>query len=230
MTDRFPLRLLLVDSHLGKGVTNHLRKVIGFFLIIAGLPFIFYLQIEKFMYDREQQQLIESFEQLGTLDFIEEIEANNESAITVSNNKGESQSKETNEMLTEARGMIQINSIDLEMVIFNSTTSYNLSKGVGMIEPKKEIGLNNIGLAAHRALTKGKQFNRLDEVREGDAINVQTQDRSFEFIVTRRFVVHKSDVSVLEDQEEPLVTLVTCTPLGRPNPPDRLIVQAVLKE
>lgn len=39
-----------------------------------------------------------------------------------------------------------------------------------MIEPEKEFGINNVGLAGHRAITHGKQFNRLDELAPNDEI------------------------------------------------------------
>lgn len=208
-----------------------MRIVIGFCFLVVGFALIFYPQIEKLGYDSEQQQLVDSFEELGQEVFTEPVLSDSEENIAIvptdfGGNKTENDEK--NDMLRDARAVIRISSIDLEMVVFNGASTENLEKGIGMIEPQKEIGVNNIGLAGHRAIAKGKQFNRLGEMKEGDAINIQTKDGEYEFIVTRSFVVNKSDVSVLEEQEEPLVTLVTCTPIGRRNPPDRLIVQAEL--
>jgi len=130
--------------------------------------------------------------------------------------------------LEGARGIININKIDLEMVIFDGARPETLSKGIGMIEPKKKIGVNNIGLAGHRAVAKGKQFNRMNELRINDEIQVTTKEGTYEFVIVDSFIVHQSDVSVLDEQEGPLLTLVTCTPLGAVNPPNRLIVQAAL--
>lgn len=191
------------------------------------MSFTFYPQIEKIKHDREQRQLIDSFEQLGEAAFTDQIAVHSEEEAPIEPTAFQQQQ---NNPLQDARAIMKINSIDLEMVVFDGATSENLAKGIGIVEPKKELGVHNIGLAGHRAIARGKQFNRLDEVKEGDAINIQTNDENYEFIVTRTFIVNKSDVSVLEEQENPLVTLITCTPIGRTNPPDRLIVQAELKK
>lgn len=199
-----------------------MRKVLGLLLIIIGLTVVFYPQIEKKAFDRDQQRLIDSFAQLGDTELLEQASVNADDTVTSETDGAE--------LLDGAKGMLSIDKIDLEMLIFEGTTPKSLGKGVGMIEPNKEIGVNNIGIAGHRAIAKGKQFNRLDELAVDDEIQVTTQDGTYDFVIVDSFVIHESDVSVLDDQAEPLLTLVTCTPLGSRNPPDRLIVQAQLKE
>lgn len=205
-----------------------LRKIVGILLMFIGLVVVCYPQLEKQHYDRDQQQLVRSFEQLGNTEQIEQ--ASNQSEDTLAVREYAQRTDEKSELLEGARGILNINKIDLEMVIFDGTSNETLSKGIGMIEPKKEFGVNNIGLAGHRAVAKGKQFNRMNELRVNDEIQVTTQEGTYEFVIVDTFVVHQSEVSVLDDQEEPLLTLVTCTPLGAVNPPNRLIVQAAIKK
>ena len=47
----------------------------------------------------------------------------------------------------------------------------------------------------------------------------------YRFVIVKTFVVDRTQVEVLDDQAEPLLTLVTCTPVGAKNPRERLIVQ-----
>ncbi|MFD1927800.1 class D sortase [Sporosarcina siberiensis] len=205
-----------------------IRKWIGVLLIICGLTIVSYPEIEKRIHHNDQQKLVESFQQLGNTDELERLSTNYEDLIQV-----EEYSKspdEENPLMDGARGILSIDKIDLEMVVFEGTSVTELTKGIGMIEPDKKFGVNNIGLAGHRAVAKGKQFNRLGELAVDDEIQVITEDGVLDFVIVDSFVVHQSDVSVLDDSAEPLITLVTCTPLGSRNPPDRLIVQAKLKK
>jgi len=177
--------------------------------------------MEKKLFDTEQQQIIEAFENLG------DASSNEETAWSIEVQA--SADVEELGILDGARGIIRIPKIDLEMMIFDGATPSSLTKGIGMIEPDKQFGIHNIGLAGHRSITHGKQFNRLDDLALHDIVEIQTESRNYEFEIVRTFVVDQTEVNVLKDGQEPLLTLVTCTPLGKKNPTDRLIVQAKLK-
>jgi len=221
-----------------RGGDRKLRKTVGLIILVVGLALVFYPQIEKKMvYDREQQILIDSFEQLGQTELLQQLSTDAEDILKVediakaknsiaSNGSAEKKRDE----LEGARGIVRIERIDLEMIVFDGATASNLSKGAAIVESKKQFGINNVGLAGHRALVEGKQFNRLDELELSDVIEVTTRDRVFEYEVIRKFVVPKNEISVLDDTGTPLITLITCTPLGQSNPPNRLIVQAALKK
>ncbi|MGG4493052.1 class D sortase [Brevibacillus reuszeri] len=193
---------------------------IGFILI--GLLLLSYPQIEKKVSDAKQEKLIEAFEQLGNLS--EQLEAMPTTTVDPI-----PPAPEQLTILDGARGVIRIPKIDLQMMIFEGSTETSLSKGAGMIEPKKQFGINNVGLAGHRAIAYGKQFNRLDELAPDDEIEIKTKTDTYEFVVVETFVVNRTEVEVLSDSKEPLLTLVTCTPIGSKDPVDRLIVQAKLK-
>ena len=198
-----------------------MRILISVCFLLLGSFLLFYPQVEKRVSDSKQEQLIEAFENLGNTSIDEETE----SPLEVQANADEGQLARLN----GARGIVRIPKIDLEMLIFDGSSESSLTKGIGMIEPKKEFGVNNVGLAGHRSTTKGKQFNRLDELSLRDIVEVKTEEGTYEYEVIQTFVVDQKEVEVLEDTKEPLLTLVTCTPLGKRNPTDRLIVQAKLK-
>ncbi|MBB4823278.1 sortase A [Sporosarcina luteola] len=196
-----------------------MRKTIGWLLVLAGIFLLLYPKIEGLTFQQEQQQIINAFTQLGEW----------EGTAIADSEEGQLAEPVVEEELAEGiQGILSIDKIDLEVAVFEEATPKNLLKGVGLIESDKQIGIQNIGLAGHRSTTRGKQFNRLGEVEVGDQIELRTRDDIYTFDVINSFTVHESEVSVLEDKDAPMLTLVTCTPLGSKNPPNRLIVQAKL--
>jgi sortase A len=87
--------------------------------------------------------------------------------------------------------------------------------------------VGNAAIAAHRARTPGRLFNRLNEIKLGDEIVVNVQGEQYVYRVYNIKVVDPTDVSVLKsNNQQKLLTLITCDPLV--NPTHRLIVQAKL--
>ncbi|MBJ6361387.1 class D sortase [Paenibacillus sp. GCM10012307] len=191
----------------------------GAILLMAGIAIVLYPYFKGHQELDQQAELVASFEQLGNTERLEEL----------SSSLQPGDDPDVLEKLQGARGVLRIPRIDLEIVIFEGSSLETLSAGIGMIEPGKEIGAHNVGLAGHRALTYGKQFNRVGELESGDVIEVKTQEKQLTFIVKDSFVVPKTRVDVLNDNGEPMLTLVTCTPAGKKNPPDRLIITAELQ-
>lgn len=194
------------------------RIVSGVLLVVLGCCLVFYPQIEKIFSDSKQKELVATFEQLAHIEESTAIEVDSE------------QANEQLELLEGAIGIIRIPEIDLEMVIFAGANQSSLKNGAGTIEPEKKIGVNNVGIAGHRSLAHGKHFNRLGELAANDEIEIMTKDGTFAFVVADTFVVDQKEVGVLTDKDDPLITLVTCTPIGKKNPTDRLIVQGKLKQ
>jgi sortase A len=86
--------------------------------------------------------------------------------------------------------------------------------------------LGNAAIAGHRT-TYGAPFFDLDHLKAGDDIFLtDTQNRRWDYKVTRSFVVSPSDVSVLNPTPFAQLTLTTCTP--RFSAASRLIVTAQL--
>jgi len=82
------------------------------------------------------------------------------------------------------------------------------------------------GVAGHRT-TYGAPFYKLDRLRRGDAIYVDTPYARFRYSVVKTTVVHPSDLGVLDDRGYGLV-LTTCTPPYSAS--HRLIVWAELEK
>lgn len=184
-------------------------------LFVVGISLLFYPKIQTYFSLKSQQKEVEIFKELEK-----------QSNPNLEKKKKKQQKKL--EQTTDLVGILTIDSIDLEIGILNGTSNYALKKGLGIVDPKKNWETQNVSIAGHRAYSYGKQFNRMNEVKNGDKIEIKTMTSTYIYQVTDKFIVHKSQVEVLEDGEKPTLTLITCHPLRKKNPPNRLIVKATL--
>lgn len=113
---------------------------------------------------------------------------------------------------------LKIASIRLDLPVYHGTGDDTLEKGVGHLEGTAlPVGGNSIHsvLTAHRGLPGAELFNRLDEVRIGDLLTVETAGDVFVYRVTQTRVVSPDQTEALRPQAgRDLLTLITCTPLG----------------
>jgi LPXTG-site transpeptidase (sortase) family protein len=82
----------------------------------------------------------------------------------------------------------------------------------------------NCVISGHRT-TKTKPFNRLDELKAGDAIFIQNPRGVYEYQVTELSYIDPSENVTLQT-DEPVLTLTTCAPEG--DATLRLVVRASL--
>jgi sortase A len=69
-------------------------------------------------------------------------------------------------------------------------------------------------------------FRQLDELREGDEVDLRRQGELYGFEVTGRRVVEPTDLSALQNSGSAQLTLITCYPTHYLGPPKRLVVVA----
>lgn len=117
-------------------------------------------------------------------------------------------------------GVIRIDAINFEGLIYEGTSDSTLEKGVGHIESSAYLE-GNVGLAAHN--TK-KFWAKLNTLKKGDTISYISFLGSKEYVVDSINIVNENDWSLLETTEENRLTLVTCI---LNNPTQRLCVQAI---
>ncbi len=124
-------------------------------------------------------------------------------------------------------GQIKIPKINVKMAILEDATERHLNRGAAHINGTSYFGeVGNIGIAGHRGRSYGLMFNRLDELGEGDTIEVSSGGIKYVYTVYKTHIVEPTDVSVLyRSKEHEVLTLVTCDPVV--NPTHRLIVHAV---
>ena len=120
-----------------------------------------------------------------------------------------SASAETGEVIC----LLRIPKINLEEAVREGSTSNVLSSALGHVENTAFPGEDgNCCIAGHRNYSFGKYFNRLNEIEEGDYIEIETQNAIYQYEVTGIEIVEPEEVSVLDYVEGNNMTLITCTP------------------
>jgi sortase A len=121
-------------------------------------------------------------------------------------------------------GRIEISSVGLTAMILEGTDERTLQKAVGHIPGTSLPGLTgNVGIAGHRDTF----FRALRKVRKNDVITLTTLNGSYHYLVQFTEVVSPNKIDVLDDSDEPILTLLTCYPfyfLGAA--PKRFVVRA----
>ncbi|MCR4677268.1 MAG: class D sortase [Lachnospiraceae bacterium] len=110
--------------------------------------------------------------------------------------------------------MLRIPCIDSENPVREGVSAGVLADSLGHEPDTAYIGEGgNCVIAGHRNYSFGSFFNRLNEVKEGDMIYVDTATDSYSYTVVEIKVVEPEDLSVLEPTDTETLTLYTCTPL-----------------
>ncbi len=124
--------------------------------------------------------------------------------------------------------VLRIPRIKLEVPVADGTTKRVLLGGAGLVEGTATPGTTgNIAIAAHRDTF----FRGLKDVVVGDLIELETLEGIDIYRISTLSIVEPSDIHVLADTGESVLTLVTCYPfyfVG--NAPQRFIVRAVTAE
>lgn len=139
--------------------------------------------------------------------------------------------EETDSGLTDDQvlGVMKISKISLKEALKEGVGRSVISSALGHMEGTAFPGeYGNCVVAGHRNYVFGKYFNRLDEIKVGDSIEIETMSDTFKYRVTDKFVVEPTEVSVTDPLEGRQLTLITCTPLFVGS--HRLIVRAELVE
>ena len=205
------------------------RGLIVLGLIIMSIPIIgtlwiqheqkslFRAYLQEQQLQRHEQEVVERKKQeevkeLGEIDVSEEEAIEKEEVLSIHKEEG------------EVIGKIKIPAIKLDLLLLEGVTQKSLSKGAGHMKGTAWPGQKgNCSIAGHRNYTFGSRFNRLGQVKEGDVILLEVDDKAYTYKVTEIKIVLPEDLSPLEQPlNERKVTLITCHPIYRAT--HRLIV------
>ena len=110
--------------------------------------------------------------------------------------------------------ILRIPCIESESPVREGVSQGVLADSLGHEPDTAAVGeVGNCVIAGHRNYSFGKYFNRLDEVNIGDLIYIDTLDETLSYEVTGIKVVEPTDLSVLDQTDEEILTLYTCTPI-----------------
>lgn len=200
-------------------------KIFGILLIMIGASIIgwgFYMNYEG---KKAKNDLLESFRRdLKAMEQWEQT-SGDENSDDSSNNQDKPSRPTTN---SKAIAMIEIPKIDLLVPVVEGTNPEDIKYAVGHFKDTDMPGTTgNFAVAGHRSYTFNEYFNRLDELENGDTVKVTTIDgKQYTYEVFEKLVVLPEETSVLMSTKEPIITLVTCTPIRKAT--HRLIVKGKL--
>jgi sortase A len=127
----------------------------------------------------------------------------------------------------EMIGRVEIPRLAVSVVVRAGSDARTLQLAVGHIPGTALPGdTGNVGLAGHRDTF----FRRLKDIRPDDEIRFETPHGMFVYRVERTVVVEPTDVWVLDQSDDSILTLVTCYPFTYVgSAPQRFIVRASLQ-
>jgi sortase A len=122
--------------------------------------------------------------------------------------------------------VLRIPDLDVEVAVFEGTGKVELNRGVGIVDGTALPGeQGNIAIAGHR----DGFFRPLENIPAGTTIELVTLTGTQMFSVADVKIVDPFELSVLEQTDNTVLTLITCYPFKYVGyAPDRYIVRAHL--
>lgn len=228
------------------------RKIISTVLIIVGIAVAAFPIYDRIYAYYWQQKLLAAFDDelelsinapeevasdyIGLEDIYSSSNAAETDGTTETENQTTATSEGTSEGTTEKKApvvdksvvaKIKIKKIDVLMPVLVGATEKNLNRGAAIIKGSSAFGeVGNVSIAGHRGRSYGVFFNRLNEIKNGDVIEIVTKEKIYKYTVYKVHIVEPEDVSVLNSNgKDKILTLVTCDPVK--NPTHRLIIHAL---
>lgn len=122
-------------------------------------------------------------------------------------------------------GAIQVPSVDIELPVFAGLSQEELIYGTGAMYPERAPETNNMVLLGHHVGVSDLLFGKLMNVKVGAVVYLRYLSHYYSYQVTTKKMVKETEIQVLEDTPQPLLTLVTCDRGSKTD--NRLVVTAV---
>ncbi len=206
-------------------------------VMLAGAAMLLYPVVSNAIYQAQQQQLIDYYNQTSADMPADEKSAERaaceqynqtliDGGVLLTDPFDASQLDPTSHPYVDllnigadgAMGSVEIPSIDVHLTIYHGTEEAVLQKGVGHLQgsslPVGGTGTHAV-LSTHTGLADKKLFTDLDQVRAGDVFYIHVLGDTLAYEVDQIHVVTPDDTrDLMIDATQDYVTLVTCTPYG----------------
>lgn len=210
---------------------NKLFIILGSILIILSIIFYFtgdYL-LEQFIVNNAVNVNVDDEKARHSDDLIPDYNEDNVeslSAMTILKYKND-----MNRSI--AKGRIVIDSIDLNLKIYEGLNNANLLKGACEQLPRNEMKMGEVGnyiLAAHCSrYDKSFMFTSLRYLKSGDEIKVSDDKNVYVYKVNFVKKVNRNDTSLInESTTDKLITLYTCDDVNHFYPRYRIVARGTL--
>ncbi|MFD4990463.1 class C sortase [Cellulosimicrobium cellulans] len=119
---------------------------------------------------------------------------------------------------SDVMATVSVPSIGVTVPVRHGVDEHALANGVGHL-PGSSLPVGGNGthsvLTGHSGLVGSTMFDRLDDVKPGDVIEIVVLDTTLRYEVDQLRTVTPDDTSSLRlESDKDLLTLVTCTPIG----------------
>lgn len=225
----------------------NIKKITPYILILSGFTIIIIVSYLKISTTHYQNKLVEQYDEyISQLNIDKNIEKEHrdlsidDGIISETQESGgyeeafQEEEKEKNPVDKylqgkELSGVIEIPKLGVVAAILEGTDDTALKYTVGHYPGTANPGeKGNYVLLGHRNYVYGHYFRRIDELNPGDEVIIKKDLETYTYLVSESFVVSPEEVWVLEDTEETVLTMITCTPIITYT--DRLIVRCLISE
>lgn len=193
------------------------KNILSILLITVGLVLILSSLGLKIYSKNKDKQLIKEFNNEMKLQKDQKQEENEQhKQIKYTNDEG------------DRIAIMEIPSINLKSVIVEGTNMNDLRFYLGHFNNTAMPGTKgNFSIAGHSSTIYNEILNNLHKVNIEDEIKIKTLTGEYEYVITKKFVVEPTEISVLDqDMDRESMTIVTCTEKGK----RRFIVKAEMKK
>ena len=210
-------------------------RLIGVALIIIGLCLSLRPSYNAWRFDRVQKDMLYSWHTANTFQQDTVLAGWQFTVAVVGDDSANDVWEEninpridTKYIVNNMDGILTIDRIRLSVPIISKYTINNLSVSICTVIDSRKMGqVGNYVVAGHKSRIRGRHFNRLHELKNGDFIVAENKSAKYTYLVTDVFTVTPADVWVMDDDaDKAIITLITCD--YRTDPIGRLIVKGEL--
>ncbi len=126
-------------------------------------------------------------------------------------------------------GGIAIPDVGISLPVFEGITKAGLMVGAGTMKAGQIPGYGNYSLAGHHMKDSSLLFGPLINLAPGSYIYITDLEYVYRYEVTEKKIIHQSETEVLDEQDRPVITLITCNISGV-HTNERLMVRGELKD
>lgn len=123
-------------------------------------------------------------------------------------------------------GRIAVPEVGLNLPVLKGLSNEHLLTGAGTMKPDQKMGEGNYALASHNMTDPSLLFAPLHRAEIGMNVYLTDGEQFYVYEIKQHKIIEPTEVSVIEDTDQSLVTLITCNVDGN----KRLLTQGVLIE
>lgn len=204
-----------------------MKKTLAVLFVISGILLMLYPKINQLISMYKQNQLLKQWDQQAAAKNTRSEESYKKLDQIFLNSPNDVDPSTVNTDKINGKqmiGVIKIKKINLKLPILEGASLDHLKIAAGHLEGTVLPGESgNSTIAAHRSRSYGIMFNRLNEIKPGDEIQITDNKQTYTYRVYETGMVNPSNLSVLKGNgEEKILTLITCDTTGT----RRLIIHA----